>query len=203
MGKSNIVIEKPGDFEEHWKDVLTTVSETDPDVRIEKWELEDPNYEAEFIIDGTVPDEATNQDDVNPFDFRWRSHTLLVGLDVKKVVFESHDGQEVGGLLQYPRFAHKKEFPVIVHYTGYGGELMVDPDFVSAGYAVLNFSHRGMHWGSEGFDRYLPAPLLVRNMDDKDRYVYKSIVVDCLLAIKILKRLEGINTDRIGVMGTS
>jgi cephalosporin-C deacetylase len=203
MGESNIVIEKPGDFEQYWENVLELVGKTDPEIRIEKWELEDPNYEAEFIIDGSVPDQATSQDDKNPFDFRWGSHTLLVGLDVRQVSFRSYDGHEVGGLLQYPRFSHKKTFPVIVHFTGYGGELMVDPDFVSSGYAVFNFSHRGMFLGSKNFDRYSPVPLLVRDIDDKDRYVYRSIVVDCLLAVKIVRKLEGVDGDRIGVMGTS
>lgn len=80
---------------------------------------------------------------------------------------------------------------------------MVDQDFVSSGYGVFNFSHRGMLLGSKNFDRYYPLPLLVRDIDDWNRYVYKSIVVDCLLAIKILKKLEGVDINRIGVMGTS
>jgi cephalosporin-C deacetylase len=203
MGENRGVIQKPDDFGRYWDDVLRIVDQTDPEIRTEKWEIEDPNYEAEFIIDGSGTNTARDQTDVNPFDFRWGAHTLLVGSNVTKVLFESYDGQEVGGLLQVPRLSHKKKLPGIVHFTGYGGELMVDPDFVSSGYAVLNFSHRGMVLGSKGFDRYSPVPLLVRDVDDRNRYVYRSIVVDCLLAIKILRAFKEIDRRRIGVMGTS
>jgi len=74
---------------------------------------------------------------------------------------------------------------------------------VSAGYAVFNFSHRGMLMGSKGFDRYSPAPLIARDVEDQERYVYRSIVIDCLLAIKVLSRLEKVDPVRLGVVGTS
>ena len=80
---------------------------------------------------------------------------------------------------------------------------MVDPDFVASGYAVFNFSHRGMVLGSRGLDRYSPVPLLVRGIEDRNKYIYRSAMIDCLLAIKILKEMEPMDADRIGVMGTS
>ncbi len=203
MKANHWAIRKPADFDAYWEGVRKTVDQYNPELNVEKWEQEDVNYEGEYIIGDTSNNKLRPQEGVNPFEFRWGRHTLLVGLQVKKILFKSHDGQEVGGLLQYPRRSCKEKFPVIVHFTGYGGELMVDPDLVASGYAVFNFSHRGMVLGSKGLDRYSPVPLLVRGIEDKDKYIYRSSVIDCLLAIRILKKMEQIDTDRIGVMGTS
>ncbi|MBD3305577.1 prolyl oligopeptidase family serine peptidase [candidate division KSB3 bacterium] len=196
-------ITKPNDFQEYWQAVLRIVDDYAPDVSITRWENEDPHYEGEYIIDRRTVPEVSNPEDINPFDFRWWDHTILTGLTVQKLLFPSFDGHEVGGLLQYPRSSSTRKLPTIVHFTGYGGELMVDADFVSAGYAVLNFSHRGMYLGRKNFDRYTPVPLLVRDIEDKERYVYRSIVIDCLLAIKALSSLEFVDPRRIAVMGMS
>ncbi len=92
---------------------------------------------------------------------------------------------------------------LLLHFAGYGGEVLIDSDFVSAGYAVFNFSHRGMLMGSKGFDRYSPSPLTARHVEDQERYIYRSIVIDCLLAIKVLSKLEMTDPGRLGVRGTS
>ncbi len=128
---------------------------------------------------------------------------ILTGLTVNKVRFRSFDGQEVGGLLQLPRYSGKNRFPAVVHFAGYGGEVLIDADLVSAGYAVFNFSHRGMLMGSKGFDRYSPVPLIARHVEDPEQYVYRSIVIDCLLSLKVVSELETVNPDRLAVMGTS
>jgi cephalosporin-C deacetylase len=202
---------KPVDFDEYWSGVLGVVERCAPVPRVTGWELEDPAFEGEYILDGSigagmgvsqgaaVPKSAVP----NPFDFRWNSRAIATGFTVKKILFRSHDGQEVGGLLQYPKTGDARRFPGIVHFTGYGGELMIDPDFVSSGYAVLNFSHRGMLLGSEGFDRYAPVPLLVRDVENRERYVYRSIVIDCLLALKVMAGFGVVDPGRIAVMGMS
>ncbi len=195
------MLAKPLDFQRYWEAVLEEAGRFQPSPEILPWELEDPNYEGEYVIDGRLP-ERQDQSGANPFDFRWDSHALLTGLTVRKVLFRSSDGARVGGLLQYPRGSGRK-FPCIVHFTGYGGELLVDSDFVSSGYAVLGFSHRGMLLGSEGFDRYAPLPLLVRGVEDRQSYVYRAIVLDCLLALKVARGLEPVDPQRIAVMGTS
>ena len=203
MGKKDLRVSKPEDFQHYWHKVRKTVEEYDPAVSVEKWEQEDPNFEDEYIVDGPVAKREKPPENLNPFDFRWDSHIILTGFTVKKVRFHSYDGQEVGGLLQVPRYSGKDRFPVLVHFAGYGGEMPIDSDLVSAGYAVFNFSHRGMLMGSKGFDRYSPAPLIARDVEDQERYVYRSIVIDCLLAIKVLSRLEKVDPVRLGVMGTS
>ncbi len=203
MGENDLRVTKPEDFKDYWDKVRRIVADTDPDVSIDKWEQEDVNFEDEYILDGPVEKRAKQPENLNPFDFRWDSHVILTGLTVKKVLFRSYDGQEVGGLLQVPRFSGMNGFPVLVHYAGYGGEVLIDSDFVTAGYAVFTFSHRGMLMGSKGFDRYYPTPLLVQHVADKDRYIYRSIVIDCLLAIKVMSKTEKVDPSRLGVMGTS
>jgi cephalosporin-C deacetylase len=203
MGENDLRVTKPEDFRDYWDKVRRTVADADPEVSVEKWEQEDANFEDEYILDGPARKREKQAGHMNPFDFRWDSHVILTGLTVKRVHFRSYDGQEVGGLLQVPRYSGKDRFPVLVHYAGYGGEVLIDSDFVTAGYAVFNFSHRGMLMGNKGFDRYSPAPLLAQHVEDKDRYIYRSIVIDCLLAIKVLSKMEGMDPGRLGVLGTS
>jgi cephalosporin-C deacetylase-like acetyl esterase len=38
-------------------------------------------------------------------------------------------------------------------------------------------------------------------VEDKDRYIYRSIVIDCLLAIKVLSKLGKTDPDRFGCPG--
>jgi cephalosporin-C deacetylase len=203
MGESHLRVAKPEDFGEYWDRVRKTVEDCSPEISVEKWKQEDVNFEDEYILDGPPGKREKQPENGNPFDFRWDSHIILAGLTLKRVRFISYDGQEVGGLLQYPRYSGKDLFPVLLHFAGYGGEVLIDSDFVTAGYAVFNFSHRGMLMGSKGFDRYFPAPLLVQHVEDRDRYIYRSIVIDCLLAIQVLGKMEKMDGSRLGVLGTS
>jgi cephalosporin-C deacetylase len=206
---------KPDDFEEYWGRVTADAGAFTPEAAISPWELEDPAFQDEYVIDGRAGDDLFGADKgagagsesatgaQNPFDCRWNSRAIITGLSIKKVRFASFDGQPVGGILQCPKTGGRRRYPGIVHFTGYGGELMVDQDFVSAGYAVFNFSHRGMLMGSDGFDRYRPVPLLVRDVDDRERYAYRSIVIDCLLAVAVMGEMDAVDGNRIGVMGMS
>jgi cephalosporin-C deacetylase len=76
-------------------------------------------------------------------------------------------------------------------------------DLVAAGFVVLDFSHRGMKWASDGFDRAQPRPLLSRDVEDPERYVYRDIYLDCLLALRFLRGLPDVDPDRVGILGTS
>jgi cephalosporin-C deacetylase len=194
---------KPEDFQAYWDEVLQEVREYAPAVEILPWEREDPRFEGEYLIGGAIPATPRPGPAPNPFDYRWDSRAIVTGLVVRKVLFRSTDGQKVGGLLQYPRAGEGRRYPCIVHFTGYGGELMLDCDFVSSGYAVFNFSHRGMLLGSEGFDRYHPVPLLVRGVEDRRAYAYRAALIDCLLAVKVAGGLEVVDGRRMAAMGTS
>jgi cephalosporin-C deacetylase len=204
------MVREPEDFDGFWQEVVGEVSGFTPRPVVTRWENEDPAFDDEYIIDGSVPggDAAGSvpgggEQPPNPFDFRWEAHTLITGMTVRKVTFEAQDGHKVGGLLQYPNHTGRRAFPAIVHFTGYGGELLLDQDLVTHGYAVFNFSHRGMYLGSEGFDRHLPVPLLVRGIERPGSYVYRDIAADCLTALKVVRALDQVDPGRVGVMGTS
>jgi len=194
-------VEKPADFDRYWNGILEIVERCSVEVSMEAWERCDPGAEDEYLIDGG-PLPEKNRDDVSPFEFRWTGRPVLAGMKVYRVKFSSYDGQMVGGMLFLPRYSGGP-FPLIVHFAGYGGEALAHQDFVSAGYAVFDFSHRGMVFGSEGFDRYLPFPLLVRDVEDRRSYVYRSIVIDCLLGIRAAQGLASVDGNRTSVMGTS
>jgi cephalosporin-C deacetylase len=199
------MLRRPDDFEDYWKRVSALAGAFSPKAEVSAWELEDPEFPDEYVIDGPAsaggaPNPAPAS---NPFDFRWNSHAVITGMTIRKVRFTSFDGQQVGGILQYPKTGSRRSYPGIVHFTGYGGELMVDQDFVAAGYAVFNFSHRGMLMGSDGFDRYHPVPLLVRDIEDRERYMYRSIVIDCLLALRVMAEMDVVDGCRLAVMGMS
>ena len=97
MGGNDLRVTKPEDFRDYWDKVRRIVADTDPEVSVETREQEDVNFEDEYILDGSVQRRAKQPENLNPFDFRWDSHVILIiGLTIKKVLFRSYDGQEGG-----------------------------------------------------------------------------------------------------------
>ena len=127
----------------------------------------------------------------------------LPGVQCLRLSFASVGGVQVGGIVHLPAGPSARKRPALLHLAGYGGELLLHQDLVAAGFVVLDFSHRGMRWGSEGFDREHPRPLVAQNVEDRQRYVYRAIYLDCLLALRALRQLDGVDPDRVGVLGTS
>ena len=127
----------------------------------------------------------------------------LPGLRLQRLAFTSVGGVRVGGIVHRAAGPAAATRPALLHLTGYGGELLLHQDLAAAGFVVLDFSHRGMAWGSDGFDRHHPRPLVARDVEDRQRYVYRAIYLDCLLGLRALRQLEGVDPDRIGVLGTS
>jgi cephalosporin-C deacetylase len=130
----------------------------------------------------------------------------LAGVACRRVALEGAGGVRVGGILQLPdgpSGLHPGRRPGLLHLAGYGGELILHQDLTVAGFAVLDWSHRGMRLGSEGFDRAAPRPLLSRDVEDRERYAYRDVYQDCLLGLRLLRSLPGIDPERVGVLGTS
>lgn len=138
----------------------------------------------------------------------WRpgGEAEAAGVRCLRVSLQGVGGVGIGGLLQLPAGpsgACRAPLPALLHLAGYGGELLLHQDLVAAGFAVFDLSHRGMRWGSEGFDRQRPRPLLARDVEDRSRYVYRAIYQDCLLALRYLRSLPEVDGARLGVLGTS
>jgi cephalosporin-C deacetylase len=165
----------PADFAEYWEAVRREAEELPLEPEVRAW---DPGGEAR------VP-----------------------GMRLWRVGWPSAGGVRVGGILHTPEAPEAvlggRRLPALLHLPGYGGELVLHQDLVAAGFVVLDVSHRGMKWGSEGFDRERPRPLLVRDVEDRHRYVYRFIYQDCLLALRFLRQHPLVDAERIGVLGTS
>jgi len=130
----------------------------------------------------------------------------VAGVRLLRVGFTGAGGVRIGGILQLPAGpagAVRGPRPALLHLAGYGGELLVHQDMVAAGFVVFDLSHRGMKWGSEGFDRRLPRPLVARDVEDRERYVYRAVYQDCLLALRFLRGRPEVDAGRVGVLGTS
>lgn len=129
---------------------------------------------------------------------------FVAGVQSFKVQFSAPDGVVVGGLAQLPLAAKPaRNLPGLVYFAGYGGELVLHQDFVTQGFAVFDFSHRGMKFGSSNFDRDHPRPLSIRGVESKETYVYQDIYLECLLALRFLRDSGWIDPARLGVMGMS
>ncbi|HSR11697.1 MAG TPA: hypothetical protein VLS90_09640 [Thermodesulfobacteriota bacterium] len=90
MGADEFIVTRPKDFREFWDRAIKIVDGCDPEISVEKWEQEDPNFEDEYILDGRGRKQAQ---DVNPFDLRWDSHVIVTGLTIHRVRFLSYDGR--------------------------------------------------------------------------------------------------------------
>ena len=131
----------------------------------------------------------------------------VAGMRLWRVGLTGAGEVRVGGILHTPHLPEAslsgRRYPALLHLAGYGGELLLHQDLVTAGFIVLDFSHRGMKWGLEDFDRERPRPLLAREVEDRHRYVYRSIYQDCLLGLRFLRDHPLVDPARIGVLGTS
>lgn len=129
---------------------------------------------------------------------------FVAGVQSFKVRFTAPDGVVVGGLAQLPLSPKPAgNLPGLVYFAGYGGELVLHQDFVTQGFAVFDFSHRGMKLGSTNCDRDNPVPLSIRGVESKETYVYRDIYLECLLALKFLRNSGWVDSARVGVMGMS
>ena len=140
-----------------------------------------------------------------PFDWAPGGEAQPAGVRFQRVRLEGLGGVPVGGVLALPDDPPglARRLPALVHFAGYGGESILHQDLVAAGFAVFDFSHRGMKWGLAAFDRDRPRPLLARDVEDPERYVYRAIYADCLLAVRYVRGLDAVDPARVAVLGTS
>jgi len=125
----------PVDFDAHWEAVRREADGLPLDPRVQPW---DAGGEAR-----------------------------IAGVRLFRVTFAGAGGATLGGILHTPELPAAVgggRRPALLHLAGYGGELLLHQDMVTAGFIVLDFSHRGMKWGSDGFDRDRPRPLLSREL---------------------------------------
>lgn len=118
---------------------------------------------------------------------------------VYQVQMTSWNNVRLTGFLTIPRL--KGKYPVTVNFAGYLG--LVSPVFYED-YAALSVNIRGVGPNAK---QALPAnaEFNTYNMDNKDKYIYRGVYMDCVRAVDfVLSHGDlGLDTKRIVVYGGS
>ncbi len=136
-----------------------------------------------------APDYSITLDD----SYTTRSHKVY------KVEMNSLDGVRISGWLTIPRLL--KKFPLMIGLPGYMIELK--PLFYD-NYIGFNLNTRGTKKNWAPFNPENIEPFLF-NIDDKEKYMYRGIYMDCLRGIEFLFSHEkmGFDLSRILMFGGS
>ena len=122
---------------------------------------------------------------------------------VYKVEMNSLENVKIFGWLTIPKTWIKgKEFPVVVIYPGY--QVMMNPLFFYD-YIGLSLNVRGMDKKSEAYPIPDGEEVLTYNIQEKEKYIYRGIYMDCIRGIDFLFANEhlGFDLNRITVLGGS
>ena len=122
---------------------------------------------------------------------------------VYKVEMNSLENVKIFGWLTVPKTWIKgKKFPVVVIYPGY--QVMMNPLFF---YDYIGFSLnvRGMDKKSDAYPIAEGEEVLTYNIQDKEKYIYRGIYMDCIRGIDFLFANEnlGFDLERITLLGGS
>ncbi len=122
---------------------------------------------------------------------------------VYKVEMNSLENIKIFGWLTIPKTWIKgKKFPVVVIYPGY--QVMMNPLFFYD-YIGLSLNVRGMDKKSEAYPIPDGEEVLTYNIQEKEKYIYRGIYMDCIRGIDFLFANEhlGFDLNRITVLGGS
>lgn len=122
---------------------------------------------------------------------------------VYKVEMNSLENIKIFGWLTIPKTWIKgKKFPVVVIYPGY--QVMMNPLFFYD-YIGLSLNVRGMDKKSEAYPIPDGEEILTYNIQEKEKYIYRGIYMDCIRGIDFLFANEhlGFDLNRITVLGGS
>ena len=122
---------------------------------------------------------------------------------VYKVEMNSLENVKIFGWLTIPKTWIKgKKFPVVVIYPGY--QVMMNPLFFYD-YIGLSLNVRGMDKKSEAYPIPDGEEILTYNIQEKEKYIYRGIYMDCIRGIDFLFANEhlGFDLNRITVLGGS
>jgi cephalosporin-C deacetylase len=122
---------------------------------------------------------------------------------VYKVEMNSLENVKIFGWLTIPKTWIKgKKFPVVVIYPGY--QVKMNPLFFYD-YIGLSLNVRGMDKKSEAYPIPDGEEVLTYHIQDKEKYIYRGIYMDCVRGIDFLFANEqlGFDVNRITVLGGS
>jgi cephalosporin-C deacetylase len=94
----------------------------------------------------------------------------------------------------------KGPFPAIFQAPGYGSVVHVPPYERRQKYVVLALCHRGQRRSDVRYAARYPG-LLTDGVDDPEKYVWRGIVADCLVAVDFLLSRSEIDGARVAAAG--
>ena len=122
-------------------------------------------------------------------------------VEVYEVHYDSLDQVRIAGWYCLPR-NRTEPLPARVFYPGYISEPTLPKSHASQGYATFGAAPRGKLRSNAQINPGYPG-LLTENINDPQSYVYKGFYVDAIRVIDFLFERPEVDSDRIGVQGSS
>ena len=122
-------------------------------------------------------------------------------VEVFEVKYDSLDGLRIAGWYCLPR-ERTKPLPARVFYPGYISEPTLPKSHAAQGYATFGAAPRGKLRSNGAFNPGYPG-LLTHNINDRDQYGYKGFYIDAVRVIDFLLEQPEVDSDRIGIQGSS
>ena len=122
-------------------------------------------------------------------------------VEVFEAHYRSYGGLEIAGWYARPR-DYAGVLPGLLFVPGYISEPSVPNDLAAMGYAVFSAAPRGKLRSNGVFNPGYPG-LLTHNIDDRDSYGYRGVYMDAIRAFDFLDGLPEVDSDRLGVRGSS
>lgn len=124
-------------------------------------------------------------------------------VDVFEVRYTSLDGVRIAGWYARPAFSYlDPPYPGFIIAPGYISEPKIPRDWARQGYATLSLAPRGKLRSNDRFNPGYPG-LLTHNIIDRYTYAYRGFYIDAVRGVDALLTLPEVDTDRIGVHGSS
>ena len=122
-------------------------------------------------------------------------------VEVYDVHYDSIDGVRIAGWYCLPCDQSGK-LPAIVHMPGYLSDPSIPRESARQGYAAFGAAPRGKIRSNQQFNPGYPG-LLTYNIVDRNTYSYRGFYIDAIRVIDFLLSRDEVDSERIGVAGSS
>ena len=122
-------------------------------------------------------------------------------VEVYDVHYDSLDGIRIAGWYCLPRDRPDK-LPAIVQMPGYKSDPAIPRRAAQQGYAAFSAAPRGKIRSNDQFNPGYPG-LLTYNIVDRNTYSYRGFYIDAIRIIDFLLSRDEVDSERIGVRGSS
>ena len=122
---------------------------------------------------------------------------------VYDVHYDSWEGVRIAGWYAVPRHEHLPgPYPALMLLPGYISEPTIPRNWAEQGYAAFAVAPRGKLRSNQLFNPGYPG-LLVHNIVDPNTYGYRGFYVDAVRAVEAVLTRPEVDTDRVGLHGSS